>query len=68
MNSVCIKCVEDQMPNFKIPLESSYPWQILIDVENLDSTFEFDEAITSFLERQLKETLILDATIAINNQ
>jgi FAD/FMN-containing dehydrogenase len=68
MNSVGIKCVEDQMSNFKIPLESSYPWQILIDVENFDSTFESDEAITSFLERQLKESLILDATIAINNQ
>ncbi len=68
MNSVSIKCVEDQMPNFKIPLESSYPWQILIDVENVNSTSESNEAITSFLERQLKEALILDATIAINNQ
>ena len=56
------------MPNFKIPLESSYPWQILIDVENVNSTSESNEAITSFLERQLKEALILDATIAINNQ
>ena len=68
MNSVGIKCVEDEMPNFKIPLESSYPWQILIDLENFDSTFDSEEAITSFLERQLKESLILDATIANNNQ
>ena len=64
MNQTSIETVEKQMTNYRIPLDSSYPWQILIEMGNLNTQNNDDERMVKFLGNELEDNNILDATIA----
>ena len=68
MNKTSIETVEIQMSNYRIPLDSSYPWQILIEMGNLNAENNEDERMAKFLETQLEDGNILDAVIANSGQ
>ena len=68
MNQTSIETVEKQMTNYRIPLDSSYPWQILIEMGNLNTQNNDDERMVKFLGNELEDNNILDATIANSGQ
>jgi len=68
MNKTSIETVEKQMTNYRIPLDSSYPWQILIEMGNLNIQNSDDERMVKFLSNELEYENILDATIANSGQ
>ena len=68
MNKTSIECVEKQMTNYRIPLDSSYPWQILIEMGNLNAHSNEDERMVKFLSNELENDNILDAVIANSGQ
>ncbi|MBM23879.1 MAG: hydroxyacid dehydrogenase [Gammaproteobacteria bacterium] len=68
MNKTSIETVEKQMSNYKIPLDSSYPWQILIEIGNLHTENNEDERMANFLGNQLEDGNIIDAVIANSGQ
>ena len=68
MNQTSIETVEKQMTSYRIPLDSSYPWQILIEMGNLNTQNNDDERMVKFLGNELEDNNILDATIANSGQ
>ena len=68
MNKTSIETVEKQMTNYRIPLDSSYPWQILIEMGHLNAQNNDDERMVKFLGNELEYENILDATIANSGQ
>ena len=68
MNKTSIETVEREMSNHRIPLDSSYSWQILIEMGNLNAQNIEDERMTNFLSNQLEDGNILDAVIANSGQ
>ena len=68
MNKTSIETVERQMSNYRIPLDSSYPWQILIEMGNLNAENVEHERMANFLGNQLENDNILDAVIANSGQ
>jgi D-lactate dehydrogenase (cytochrome) len=56
------------MTNYRIPLDASYPWQILIEMGNLDAQTSEDERMVKFLSNELDNDNILDAVIANSGQ
>jgi FAD/FMN-containing dehydrogenase len=68
MNKTSIQTVEKQMTNYRIPLDSSYPWQILIEMGSLNAQTSEDERMVKFLANELEHGNILDAVIANSGQ
>ena len=68
MNKTSIETVEKQMANYRIPLDSSYPWQILIEMGNLNAQTSEDDRMVKFLNNELENDNILDAVIANSGQ
>ena len=68
MNKTSIETVENQMTNYRIPLDSSYPWQILIEMGNLNAQTSENERMVKFLSNELENDNILDAVIANSGQ
>jgi len=68
MNKTSIQTVEKQMTNYRIPLDSSYPWQILIEMGSLNAQTSEDERMVKFLGNELEHGNILDAVIANSGQ
>ena len=68
MNKTSIQTVEKQMTIYRIPLYSSYPWQILIEIGNLNAQTSEDERMIKFLGNELEHGNILDAVIANSGQ
>ena len=68
MSKTCIQAVEKYLPNFKIPLKSSLPWQVLIEVGNTTSDQNNDERMITFLEKALDSANIIDGIVANNIQ
>jgi len=68
MHKTSIEIVEKQMTDYRIPLDSSYPWQILIEMGNLNAQTSEDEQMVKFLSNELENENILDAVIANSGQ
>jgi|TARA_B110000263_G_scaffold79926_1_gene69874 FAD/FMN-containing dehydrogenase len=65
MSSSCIKAVETYLPNHRIPLDSSYPWHIIIEVSMHDNHPDNDK-IMSYLEKEVQSNNLIDGVIASN--
>ena len=63
MSDSCIQAVEEYLPHFRIPLNSKYQWQIILEIINTE-----DNKIMEFLEKHMNSGIILDAVIANNNK
>jgi len=68
MSSSCIQAVEKYLPSCKIPLNSLYPWQILIEVGNITTDQNNDERMVFFLEKELETAIITDGIVANSMQ
>ncbi|MBT5542205.1 MAG: FAD-binding oxidoreductase [Gammaproteobacteria bacterium] len=67
MSSSCIKAVEKYLPEHRIPLDSSYPWHIIIEV-SIHEEQPNEDIITSYLEQELESNNLIDGVIATNEK
>ena len=63
MSNTCIQAVEKYLPHFRIPLNSEYPWQVIVEIINTE-----DALILDFLNKHMESGMIIDAIVANNEK